>query len=141
MDIEMILKSVSKRAGWAERTIIALVILPFAMSAVMKLVRAPAVVQTFSQAGIPESAIVPLGILELSCMVLYLLPRTVVLGTFLLTGYLGGAILTNIVLRTGLMLPLALGALIWAGAWLRVAELRALIPVRQPSGAPQEKES
>lgn len=129
-------ENASKRAVWAERIITALIILPFAMSAAMKLVQTPAVIQSFSQAGIPLALIAPIGILELSCIALYLIRRTAVLGTFLLTGYLGAAILANIIMRTDAIVPLALGALVWAGAWLRVAELRTLIPIHQAKEAP-----
>jgi hypothetical protein len=55
--------------------------------------------------------------------------RTALLGTLLLIGYLGGAILGNIILRTDFSLPLALGLFVWAGAWLRFKELRRLIPM------------
>jgi hypothetical protein len=71
-----------KRNIWAVRILTALVILAFGASAIMKLIHAPAAVQGFTHAGIPEAAILPLGILELSCLALYLIPRTVIWGLF-----------------------------------------------------------
>ena len=80
---------------------------------------------------IPPGAFVPIAILELGCLVLYLVPRTAVLGTVLLTGYLGGATVANIVGRSDFIHALAVGLIVWAGAWLRVPELRTLIPIRK----------
>ncbi len=122
---------ISKRTTWVVRILTAFVILAFAMSGIMKVSHVSAVVQGFAHAGIPEGAILPLGILELTCLALYLIPRTAVLGTFLLTGYLGGAILSTIITRMNLTLPIVVGLCVWAGAWLRVAELRRLMPLRQ----------
>jgi hypothetical protein len=76
-----------------------------------------------------------LGLLELVCVVLYVIPRTSILGAILLTGYLGGAVATN--LRVGnplfsyILAPVYFGVLIWGGLFLRDNQLRALIPVRQ----------
>ncbi|HMF75844.1 MAG TPA: DoxX family protein [Bryobacteraceae bacterium] len=123
-------KSTLKRTTWAIRVLTALVILLFAMSGIMKLAHGPDVVQGFTRIGIPEAAILPLGLLELSCLAIYLIPRTAVLGTLLLTGYLGGAVLANIASRGDFIHVLVVGLLVWAGAWLRVPELRSLIPIR-----------
>jgi hypothetical protein len=120
----------SKRNIWAARILIALVILAFGVSAIFKLIHAPAAVQGFTQAGIPEAAILPLGLIELFCLALYLIPRTVVLGALLLTGYLGGAVVTNIVNGTDFIHALVVGLFVWAGAWFRVTELQTLIPTR-----------
>ena len=86
----------------------------------------------FAKMGVPQGAIVPLGIVELLCLALFLIPRTAVLGTLLLTGYLGGATLANIVGRTDFIHALVIGLFVWAVAWLRVAELQRLIPLRKP---------
>ena len=125
-----LIQNASRWTVWAIRILTALVALPFALSAYMKVTHAPAAVQGFAHMGIPQGAILPLGILELSCLVLYLIPRTVVLGTSLLTGYLGGAVLANIINRSDFIHALVIGLLVWAGAYLRVSELRALLPFR-----------
>ena len=83
--------------------------------------------------GFNESAIVPLGIILLTCTLLYLIPRTAILGAILLSGYLGGAVATHI--RVGgsvfnVILPIVLGVLLWGGLWLRDDNLRRLVPVR-----------
>lgn len=123
-----------KPTTWAVGILTGVVTLAFAMSGMMKVIHAPDVVQGFARAGIPEGAILALGLLELVCLALYLIPATVVLGTLLLTGYLGGAVLANIIGGTDFIHALAVGLFVWAGAWFRVPELRALIPIRDESG-------
>ncbi|MBV8475527.1 MAG: DoxX family protein [Acidobacteria bacterium] len=113
---------------WVGRGIGALVAVAFLGSAVSKLAHIPKVVEELTRAGIPESAIVPIAILELSCLALYLLPRTATIGTFLLTGYIGGAIVTHIIGRQSFFPPLMVGLLTFASTYLRYSELRALIP-------------
>jgi hypothetical protein len=72
----------------------------------------------------------PLGILELTCTVLYLIPQTAVLGAILLTGYLGGAIATHVRLGEGIIMHVVIGIVFWLGIYLRDSRLRALIPLR-----------
>jgi len=124
-------QNTSRWTTWAVRILTTLVILAFAMSAIMKVTRNPTAVEGFTRLSIPEEAILPLGILELSCLALYLIPQTAVLGTLLLTGYLGGATLANIIGRTDFIHALVVGLFVWAGAWLRVPELQTLIPIRK----------
>ncbi len=82
---------------WASRVLSAIPVLMVGFSAVMKLVRAPPVIQGMTaQFGYPSGLIVPIGVVELACVVLYVIPRTAVLGAVLLTGYLGGAIATHV---------------------------------------------
>ena len=93
--------SQSTGAKWAVRILTVLLLLAFVPSAVMKLVHAEQAVEGFGKMGISEGALVPIGIVELICVASFLIPRTVVLGAFLLTGYLGGATMANIVGGTG----------------------------------------
>jgi hypothetical protein len=74
-----------------------------------------------------------MGIVLLACTVLYLIPRTAILGVILLTGYLGGAVATHVRVGEGLfpvLFPVVFGALLWGGLWLRDERLRALIPLQ-----------
>lgn len=130
------MSTMSKRTTWTVRILTTLVILAFVPSGTMKVIHHPMVVEGFGSMGIPEAAILPLGIVELACLALYLIPRTTVLGTLLLTGYLGGATLANIIHRSDFIHALVVGLLVWAGAWLRVAELQTLIPIRKAHPAP-----
>ena len=94
----------------------------------------PVFLEELHRLGELESTLVPLGILEFTCGALYMIPRTAILGAILLTGFLGGAeALQTRVSGSGaflIVLPLFLGALAWAGIWLRDERLRNLIPLR-----------
>ena len=133
--------SIHKASGfnasiWAGRVIGVLVTAAFIGSAASKLAHVPRVVEELTRAGIPEAAILPIGILELSCLGLYLFPRTSILGTFLLTGYMGGAIVTHIIGRQTFLPPLIVGVLMFASAYLRHVELRELVPFRNSNHIP-----
>ena len=113
---------------WIGRILSAVPVLMLFFSAAMKLAHPPALDEGFAHLELPISLALGLGILETACTVIYLIPRTSVLGAILLTGYLGGATLTH--LRVGdpyFMQPL-LGAMLWGGLYLRDSRLQALIP-------------
>ena len=124
---------VSKKMLWTGRIVSALLALFLLMDGVMKLVKPPVVVEATVRLGYPESVIVGLGIVLLTCTVLYLIPTTSVLGAILLTGYLGGAVATHLRVGEGLFpvsFPIIMGVLIWFGLYLRDQRLRALVPLR-----------
>jgi DoxX-like family len=127
--------SVSKKTLWAGRVISALPALFLLFDAVLKFIKPPQVVEGTLQLGYTESVILPLGIVLLACTVLYLIPRTSVLGAILLTGYLGGAIATHVrvgsPLFTHTLFPIYVGALVWGGLFLRDERLRSFIPLRR----------
>ena len=122
----------SGRTMWAGRAISVLASLVFLMSAVMKLVGGPALEQGMAHLGIPLSLAVPLAILEISCVVVYLVPATAVLGAILLTGYMGGAICTHLRVGDPFYVQIALGVLVWLGLYLREGRLKGLVPLRTP---------
>jgi hypothetical protein len=74
--------------------------------------------------------LVPLSILEISCVVIYLIPATSVLGAILLAGYMGGAICTHWRVGDPFFVQIALGILVWLGLYLRENRLKGLIPLR-----------
>lgn len=115
---------------WTGRILSAVPVLFLIMSAVMKLSRRPEVVEGFKKFGFPEDALLPIGLVESLCVVLYLVPWTRVLGAVLLTGYLGGAIVTHVRVGDNFFAPLAMGVLLWLGLFLRVPRLGALLPLR-----------
>ena len=124
---------VSKKMLWTGRIISALPVLFLLMDGIMKLVKPPMVVDATVQLGYRETVIIPLGIVLLSCTVLYIIPRTCILGAILLTGYLGGAVATHVRVGEGpfpVLFPVILGVLLWGGLWFRDDRLRALIPLR-----------
>ena len=121
----------SKKKIWAGRIMSLLPVLLLVFSASMKLLRPAPVVEGFVHLGIPERLALPLGILELACTIIYVVPRTNVLGAILLTGYLGGATLTHLRVGEPVFMPVLVGVLVWAGLFLRQPELRSLIPLRR----------
>lgn len=72
-----------------------------------------------------------LGILELACTALYLIPRTAIVGAILLTAYLGGATATHVRIGDPFFIPVIVGVLLWLGLYLREPRLRALVPMRK----------
>jgi hypothetical protein len=120
----------SKLRLWAGRIISTLPALFLLIDGVMKLVKPAVVVEATVKLGYPESTIAGIGIVLVASTILYLIPRTSVLGAILLTGYLGGAIATHV--RAGgplfnIIFPLILGAMLWGGLYLRNERLRQLI--------------
>jgi hypothetical protein len=122
---------VSKKMIWTGRVISAIPVLLMLFSGVAKIAKLAPVVHGFVHFGYPESVIVTLGVVEILCCVVYVIPRTAVLGAILLVGYLGGATATNVrVSDPSYFIPIVLGVLVWLGLYLRDARLRALIPLR-----------
>ncbi|MGH7231650.1 MAG: DoxX family protein [Nitrospiraceae bacterium] len=117
---------------WVGRVISGLISLLFAMSAVMKLKGGAEVTSGMAHLGLPESLIVPLGIVEISCVAIYLIPTTSVLGAILLTGYIGGAICAHMRVGDPFFFQIALGVCVWLSLYLRENRLRELIPLRTP---------
>lgn len=123
---------ISTKMLWTGRILSAVPVLLVAFGAIVKWMKAPGVAEGFAHAGLPERLMVPIGLLESICVVVYVIPRTAVLGAILLTGLLGGACVTN--LRIGdpsSPLPVGLGMLAWGGLFLHDERLRALIPLRR----------
>ncbi|MGE7472434.1 DoxX family protein [Bosea sp. NPDC003192] len=98
-----------------------------------KLLRLPVAEETMAQLGWPAGYAFMIGLIELACLMLYLVPRTALLGAVLMMGLLGGAMATQI--RAGsplfshVLFSLYLGLFMWGGLWLRNGRLRALFPI------------
>jgi len=122
---------ISKKRIWAGRTLSAVAVLFLLFDSVIKLMVIGPVVDAFAQLGIPLALARGIGILELGCVVVYLIPRLAIPGAILLTGFLGGAIVTH--LRVGdplfshVLFPIYVGALIWGGLYLRDERLKSLL--------------
>jgi len=125
--------TISNKRLWASRIMSGLPALFLLVDGGMKLFKPPVVVEATVQLGYPESAIVGIGVVLLICTILYLIPRTAVLGAILLTGYLGGAVATNVRVSAvlfNIVFPVIIGALLWGGLWLRDRRLQNLLPLR-----------
>jgi hypothetical protein len=116
---------------WVGRVLSVLVSLMFLMSAAMKLKGGPELAEGMAHLGLPSSMVVPLAILELTCVVIYLIPMTSVLGAILLAGYVGGAICTHWRVGDPVIVQIVLGIVVWLGLYLREDRLKALIPLRR----------
>lgn len=87
-----------------------------------------------TELGYPESTARPIGVVLLLCTVLYLYPRTAVLGAILLTGYLGGAVATHVRIEDPIvlaMVPVVVGVFVWLGLYLRDPRIRSIVPWRR----------
>lgn len=121
----------SKKAVWTGRVLSGLGVLFLAFDAVFKLTASEAAASASAQLGWSSSSIFQLGLIQLVCLAVYLVPRSAVVGAVLWTGYLGGAIATHLrvgdPLLTHTLFPLYVAALLWGGLWLRDQRVRALI--------------
>jgi hypothetical protein len=121
---------ISKKMLWTGYNISALPVIMLLFSGVMKLAKPAPVVEGFVRLGYPESLALGIGIVEIACVIVYVIPRAAVLGAILLTGYLGGATATHVRIGEPFFMPIILGVLVWGGLFLRDARLRALLPLR-----------
>ena len=100
-------------------------------SAYMKLSRSPDAVNGLKTLHYPDGALMPIGIAELACTILYLIPQTAVLGAVLLTGYLGGATATHVIGGQPIYMPVLFDVVVWLGLYFRNPRIRALLPLRR----------
>ncbi len=116
-----------KWGGWV------LTILPAALllfSGAMKVTQSAEVMEGFTHLGYPSGVALWIGIVELACAILYLVPKTAILGAILVTGYLGGATATHVRVSEPFIMPVIFGVIVWLGIYLRESRLRQLIPLR-----------
>ena len=119
-----------KTTIWAGRILSAFAILFLAFDTIIKVLNLAPAVEATTQLGYPASLVVTIGLIELACLAVSVIPRTAVPGAILLTGYLGGAIATQVRAGSSLfsvVFPVIMGALIWGGLFLRDERLRALL--------------
>lgn len=127
-------RSASKMMLWSGRIISALGVLFMLFDSIIKVLRLAPAVEATTQLGYAESLVMGIGIIQLICLAVYVIPRTSVLGAILLTGYLGGAVATQV--RAGsppfaIIFPFLIAALVWGGLYLTEERLRALVPLRK----------
>jgi hypothetical protein len=113
----------------------ALVALFLTFDTVMKVLRLAPAVQGTTELGYPASTVFWIGLIELVCLGLYLVPSTSVLGALLLTGYLGGAIATHVRVGSPLLshtlFPIYVALMLWGGLYIREMRLHELVPFRK----------
>jgi DoxX-like family len=120
--------AVSKKALWTGRIISGWLVLFLLFDGVVKVIKLAPAMEGTGRLGYPLSLVVPIGIVELLCVIAYVIPRTSILGAILLTGYLGGATATQVrVEDPWFLFPVAVGVLLWVGLLLREPRLRSLV--------------
>jgi hypothetical protein len=122
---------------WTGRTLSGLAVAFLLFDSAGKLLEVRPVIEGTLHLGYPPDLVFTLGVILLTCVLTYVIPRTSVLGALLLTGYLGGAVATHVrvesPLFTHVLFPTYVAALVWGGLLLRDARLRAFLPVRSAS--------
>lgn len=126
--------STSKKMLWAGRIISALPALLLLSSGINTTMKASFVLEGFAHLGYPADAAAGIGIALLVSALLYVVPRTAILGAILLTGYLGGATASHVRLGEAFFAPVIVGVLVWAGLFLRDSRVRELVPLRRRAG-------
>jgi hypothetical protein len=116
---------------WAGRILSALPVLLMIFSAYWKLTRNPQAVQGLGAIGLGPDALTVIGIVELSCVVLYLIPPTALLGAVLIAAYLGGAVLAHMIMHQPVWAPILTAVVAWLGLYLRDPRVRALFPLQK----------
>jgi len=125
----------SKAGYWTGIVLTVTSVLFLLFDGITKIVQSDFVVKATVQIGYPKSSVFYIGLILFICTILYVIPRTSLLGAILLTGYLGGAVASN--LRVGnpifssTLFPVYIGIFVWGGLFLRDSRLRELFPVRK----------
>lgn len=126
--------TISKPMMWTGRVLSALVTLFLVFDFGIKLLQMAPAIESTVQLGYVANLVRTIGIIELICFALYLIPPTSVFGAILMTGYLGGAIATHV--RAGsdtfsIIFTLIIAAMLWGALYIRNPHLRAMIPVQR----------
>jgi hypothetical protein len=127
--------SASPAVRWTGRILTGLPVFFLLFDSVIKIMQIAPVIESFGQLGYPVDLARPIGIIQLACLLVYVVPRTSVLGAVLLTGYLGGAVATHVRIGSPLashtLFPIYIGALLWGALLLRDERLRAIVTGRR----------
>jgi hypothetical protein len=123
-------ESGTKKMIWTGQIITVLTSLFMLLDGVMKIVKPVQVLEATARLGYPVTTLTGIGVTLIACTLVYIIPRTSILGAILLTGYLGGAVASNVRAGSGwfeTIFPALLAALVWGGIWLRDRRLRNLM--------------
>ncbi len=107
--------------GWALTIIISLLL---GLSAYLKLLQSEETLSQAATIGIDGKTYLIIGIIEILSLVLFIIPRTGIIGTLLLAAYLGGAIATHLTHQQPVIVPVAVQIVLWITAFIRFPELR-----------------
>lgn len=131
--------TLSRARRWTGRGLSGLAVAFLLFDAVTKVLELPFVVKATTELGLPAAAILPIGVVLLACTVVYCIPRTAILGAILLTGYLGGAVATNVMTRqplaSNVLFPIYFAVFVWGGLALRDRRVWSVFKARPRHGA------
>ena len=121
---------ISKGRLWTSYILQAIVVLMFLMGAANNILQTEQAVNGATALGYPESSVLYLGIILLAATLLFIIPRTCIVGAILLTGWLGGAVATHVIHEDpafNILLPVIFGIVVWLSLWLRNKKLQELL--------------
>ena len=122
--------NISKGRLWTSYILQAIVVLMFLMGAANNILQTEQAISGATALGYPESSVLYLGIILLTATLLYMIPRTSIIGAILLTGWLGGAVATHVIHEDpvfNILLPVIFGIVVWLSLWLRNKKLQELL--------------
>ena len=128
-------KTASKKMLWTGRILSGVAIVFLLFDSITKILKVDAVVKASAQFGYPVSLLTAIGTILLVCLVVYVIPRTSILGALLLTGYLGGAVEANLRIGTPLfsnaLFPIYFAVVVWGGLFLREKRVREIFSLKK----------
>jgi hypothetical protein len=119
---------------WSGRALIVLTASFMLLDGAMKIVKPPQVLEANVRLAFPTSALSGIGIVLIACTLIYLIPRTSILGAVLLTSYLGGAVASNVRAGSGwfeTLFPIFFAVLVWGGLGLRDRRLQSMLTSKE----------
>jgi DoxX-like family len=123
-------ESSSQKMIWTGRIVTVLASLFLLLDGLMKIVKPVQVLEATARLGYPVSSLTGIGVTLIACTLIYVIPRSSILGAILLTAYLGGAVASNVRAGSGwfeMIFPTLIAALVWGGIWLRDRQVRNLL--------------
>ena len=123
-------KAISKGRRWASYVLQTLIVLMLLLGGINNLLQTEEAVQGAMEMGFARESVVFLGIILLVSTILYIIPRTSILGAILLTGWLGGAVVAHIIHKDEvffILFPIVFGILMWFSLWLRDRRLQQML--------------
>jgi hypothetical protein len=123
-------RATSSRQLWAGRIVTGLATLFLLMDGIMKVVKPAPVIEASARLGYPETTLSGIGLVLVACTLMYVIPRTAIFGAILLTGYLGGAVASQVRAGSGwfeVVFPVLFGVVVWGGLWLQDRRLRSVL--------------
>jgi len=126
--------AISKKGVRTGYVLTSLAVVFMLFDSVTKLLQVDAVIKASAQMGYSTGQVFAVGAILFGCIILYVIPRTAVLGAVLITAYLGGAVEANFHAGTpafsNALFPVYFAVIVWGGIYLRERRIRDIVPFR-----------